>query len=113
MRERDMLWSGFVVGLALTAILIVIVGIGAIILSNRVLVTEWRDVSVPHQSATFSVPRRVMHLGVEYDCTLLDSLGDVPIDKDHAHVHVHDWSKTLNASPVSGAECLDCGEVAE
>jgi len=106
MRERDVLWSGFAVGIALTAIF---VGIGAIILGNRVLVTEWSDVSVSHQSATLSVPRRVMHLGVEYECTLVDSLGSVPIDKDHvhAHVHVHEWSRT------PGARCLGCGEVAE
>jgi len=27
--------------------------------------------------------------------------------------HAHDWSRTLNGSPVPGAECLDCGKVVE
>jgi hypothetical protein len=105
MRERDMLWPGFVI----SAVLMTTFILGVMMLSNRVLVTEWRDVSVPHQSETLRVPSRVEHAGVEYDCTLVGSRRSVPVASDH----VHDWSRTLDGIPVSGADCLDCGEVAK
>jgi len=76
------------------------------VLDNAVQVTEWRDAPASHGVDAACVPSRVVHLGIEYECVSVDSRIGV-LD------HVHDWSRTLNGVPVSGAECLGCREVAE
>jgi len=132
MRDRELLWPGILIGAVAATLISMVITKG--VLSQRVYVTEWSDVSVPYQSETLRVPSRVEHAGVEYECTLVGSAPETvlfgegacrslkwggewwvpgsPIP-DRGHDHTHDWSRTLNGVPVSGAECLDCGEVAE
>jgi len=91
--------SGVLVGVIAFTVVVSIFG-----LRDTVEVAEWSEVSVPHQSEPLRVPARVTYSGVEYDCVLV---GDAPTVVGHNH----EWSRTLDGDPVSGAECVSCGEV--
>ena len=94
--------------------MIVGVGVGlfvGMLLATAIAVSVIR--MVEPERATVEVVSTVDHFATKIEWCAVTWVRENPRPATPVVGHDHSWSCTLDGRPVSGAECVSCGEVAE